>query len=96
MTAYIRKYKDVLGRDIKKGDIVTWLEDEETPEQAIDRAKAGKGRIEKVFEWSQENDLGLGIDSTNKSWIEDGRAYPGQYGIYPFNFEDLQDIIVVS
>lgn len=27
MTVYIREYKDVLGRDIKKGDTVTWLED---------------------------------------------------------------------
>ncbi len=95
MTDYIREYKDVLGRDIKKGETVTWLEDDETPEQAIMRARAGRGQIEEVFEWSQDGDMGLGTDATNKSWIEDGRARPCEYGIYPFNFEDLQDIVVV-
>ncbi len=95
MTVYIREYKDVLARDISDGDIVTWIEDGETPEQAIDRAMAGDGRIEKIFEWQSGDDFGLGIDSTNKSWIADGRAYPGQYGIYPLSFEDLCGILII-
>ena len=30
----------------------------------------------------------LGIDSTNPKWIELGRAFRGQYGIYPFEEND--------
>jgi hypothetical protein len=30
----------------------------------------------------------LGVDSTNPRWIENGRAVPGEYGIYPFNLAD--------
>lgn len=30
----------------------------------------------------------LGIDATNPIWIENGRAVPCEFGIYPFNESD--------
>ena len=34
----------------------------------------------------------LGVDSTNPSWIENGRAVPGQYGVYPFSESDEPEL----
>ena len=31
----------------------------------------------------------LGVDATNKKWIESGRAVPCQYGIYPLTHDDV-------
>ena len=45
------------------------------------------GRIETVY---RSEDGNLGVDATNKAWLENGRAYPCQYGIYPFNLEDMR------
>ena len=30
----------------------------------------------------------LGTDATNPKWIETGRAYPCEYGVYPFEASD--------
>lgn len=30
----------------------------------------------------------LGVDSTNPKWVELGRAFKGQYGVYPFEEGD--------
>ena len=37
----------------------------------------------------------LGVDATNPLWIETGRAIPCEYGIYPFDLRDTEDIEVV-
>lgn len=37
----------------------------------------------------------LGTDATNPAWIESGRAYPCEYGIYPFNEEETNEIEVI-
>ena len=37
----------------------------------------------------------LGIDATNPNWILTGRACPCEYGIYPFNDEELKEIKVL-
>lgn len=50
------------------------------------------GRVETVYR--TEKDL-LGIDATNKHWIETGRAVPCEYGIYPFSKEVLQEVEVI-
>ena len=38
----------------------------------------------------------LGIDATNPKWIENGRAVPCEYGIYPLNKEDTEMVEVVK
>jgi hypothetical protein len=50
------------------------------------------GSIETVY--LTENDE-LGIDATNKSWIESGRAVPCEYGIYPLNCIETNEVEVV-
>ena len=49
------------------------------------------GRRELVL---KAEDGELGIDATNPAWIESGRAFPGQYGIYPFC--EAYDPVLVS
>ena len=40
------------------------------------------------------DDGSLGTDATNPSWIESGRAYPCEYGIYPFSPDDEPFLIL--
>ena len=47
-------------------------------------------RNRKVYKTEEGN---LGIDATNPSWIESGRACECEYGIYPFT-EDDQPVVV--
>jgi len=42
----------------------------------------------RVWDVLRTEDGYLGIDSTNPQWIEQGRAVPGQYGVYQFSEED--------
>lgn len=35
----------------------------------------------------------LGTDATSKYWLETGRAYPCEFGIYPFNTADEAIIV---
>ena len=48
--------------------------------------------IKKVY--LTENDE-LGTDATNPIWIETGRAVPCEYGIYPFEESETEEIEVV-
>lgn len=48
------------------------------------------GREEKLYE---SVDGHLGTDATNKHWIETGRAVPCEYGIYPLEYNDLQEVV---
>ena len=54
-----------------------------------DTIKWDNGKIEKVY--LTEEDM-LGTDATNPKWIEDGKAYPCEYGIYPFSKSDMAEI----
>ena len=31
----------------------------------------------------------LGVDATNPVWVENGRAYEGEYGVYPLTGTDM-------
>lgn len=48
------------------------------------------GRKEKVY-LTENNELG--IDATNPTWIERGKASPCDYGIYPFVSDDMPVLI---
>lgn len=54
---------------------------------AGDELMCGDGKIRKLY---LTEDGGLGTDATNPHWIETGRAYPCEYGIYPLYVEDLE------
>lgn len=51
------------------------------------------GAIEKVY-LTTENELGT--DATNPKWIESGRAIPCEYGIYPLNSDETDEVEVVT
>ena len=38
----------------------------------------------------------LGTDATNPVWIEKGRAVPFEYGVYPLEFEETDEVEVVE
>lgn len=38
----------------------------------------------------------LGTDATNPVWIENGRAFPCQFGIYPLTNEETEEIELVE
>ena len=42
-----------------------------------------------------ENDE-LGTDATNPAWIESGRAFECEYGIYPFGSNETDEVEVVQ
>lgn len=48
------------------------------------------GREEKLYE---STDGRLGTDATNRHWIETGRAYPCEYGLYPLENEELEELV---
>lgn len=37
----------------------------------------------------------LGTDATNPAWIASGRAVPCEFGIYPLNWEDTEEVEVI-
>ena len=56
------------------------------------KIKYANGIIKKVY--LTENEL-LGTDATNPKWIEWGRAVPCEYGIYPLEREETEEVEVV-
>lgn len=51
------------------------------------------GRNRKVYKTEEGY---LGIDATNPSWIESGKACECEYGVYPFTEEDEPILVEVS
>ena len=67
------RYFDIHGKEIHWGDTVLL-----------------NGREEIVYPIASGDidDAYLGTDATNPSWLESGRAYRCQYGVYQFNKDD--------
>lgn len=38
----------------------------------------------------------LGYDSTRQSWIDSGRAYPGEFGFYPLSPDTAKESEVIT
>ena len=78
----VMRYFDVNGDEIHEGDIVRINADDLPNSREIEVMKTVDGY--------------LGEDATNPVWIQNGRAYPGDYGIYPFNIDDLRHIELIK
>lgn len=57
------------------------------------KIKYKNGKIKEVY--LTENDE-LGTDATNPLWIENGRAVPCEFGIYPLENADTEEAEVVE
>lgn len=66
-----------------------YLDKDGFPIEAGDSVKMPDGRIKKVYLTEEGY---LGTDATNPVWIERGLAVEGQYGIYPFEEDELESI----
>lgn len=73
------RYFDKNGVEINAGDIVLF------------GAGTRFEKLEKVYATDQGE---LGTDATNPKWIENGRAVPCEYGLYPLTGNDLEDAVV--
>lgn len=61
------------------------------------KIKYENGSIKTVYAWSDcKGAAGLGTDSTNPKWIETGRAFPCEYGIYPLGINECREVEVVA
>lgn len=38
----------------------------------------------------------LGTDATNPVWLENGRALPCEYGVYPLTSSEIRDMVLVE
>lgn len=57
------------------------------------KIKYPSGRIMEVY----LADTGeLGTDATNPIWLEDGRAVPCEWGIYPLEYDETEEVEVVK
>lgn len=57
-----------------------------------DTVRYASGREMKVYLTDHDE---LGVDATNPPWIASGRAEPCDFGIYPFEEQDLAEIVRV-
>lgn len=69
----VLRYYDNNGEEIHAGDYVVFGS---FKDDGVER------KPEKVYLCADEETLGT--DATNPKWIENGRACPCEYGIYPF------------
>ena len=60
------------------------------------KIKYENGNIKTVYAWSDIfGNEGLGVDATNPAWIESGRAYPCEYGIFLLCLDETNEVEVV-
>lgn len=72
------RYFDKNGTELHDGDMV---------EFDAEATLEGKAIVRKLH---LTEDGELGIDATNPKWIEDGRAFECQFGIYPLHNKTMQ------
>lgn len=70
------RYFDRHGSELHAGDTIRWDD----------------GKLEVLYEWGDGEVIGLGTDATNPVWIQDGRAFECEYGIYPLTVKDTMEI----
>ena len=51
------------------------------------------GRTREVYRTNQDE---LGTDATNPKWIESGRAVSGEFGIYPLEYDETNEVEVID
>lgn len=51
------------------------------------------GRVEIVYRTADNE---LGVDATNRTWIERGIAVPCEYGIYPLTLAETEEVEIVN
>ena len=58
-----------------------------------DSVKWESGTIKKLYATEEGY---LGTDATNPYWIESGYAVECQFGVYPLNWNDMEEIVKVE
>lgn len=61
--------------------------------QEGDRISYPDGRVRKVY---RTKDRWLGTDATNPEWIKLGKAVECEYGVYPFDPEEMEKVVKVQ
>ena len=79
----ILHYFDMDGNEILEGDTVRMNADDLPHSREIEVM-------------ASDDEEYLGEDATNPVWVQNGRAYPGEFGMYPFNQEDLRHMELIK
>ena len=78
----VTRYFDKEGNELHEGDMV-----------AFDPVVFSGGKVRKERLYLTEDGT-LGTDATNPKWIENGRAYPCEYGIYELTNADMEHCVL--
>ena len=80
------------GRIITENEVTRYFDNEGNELHEGDSVSINGGKPQKLY---LTEDGTLGTDATNPKWIESGRAYPCEYGIYELTNADMEDIVLV-
>lgn len=81
------------GKIVMDGEITRYFDKEGNELHEGDMVTYASGRKEILY---LTEDGTLGTDATNPSWLESGRAYPCQFGIYELTNDDMAEIVKVN
>lgn len=75
-----------------KNDVYRYFDKEGNELHDGDIIRWDSGKLEQLYATDQGR---LGTDATNPVWIQNGRAVPCEYGIYPLSWQDAKEIVKV-
>lgn len=80
-------------RIIEENGVYTYRDREGNELHDGDTIMWSDGRMEKLYATVEGR---LGTDATNPSWLASGRAVECEYGVYPLEWSDVQEIVKVD
>ena len=84
---------EIKARIIEKNGVYTYFDREGNELHDGDTIMWADGRTEKLYATVEGR---LGTDATNPSWLASGRAVECEYGVYPLEWSDVQEIVKVD
>ena len=73
-----------------EGDLIRYYDKEGAELHEGDFVEYPDGKLKMLYLTDKGE---LGIDATNPVWLENGKAVPCEYGIYPLNMTDLKEVV---
>lgn len=84
---------EIKARIIEENGVYTYFDRDGNELHDGDTIMWADGRMEKLYATVEGR---LGTDATNPSWLASGRAVECEYGVYPLEWSDVQEIVKVD
>ena len=84
---------EIKAKIIEENGVYTYFDREGNELHDGDTIMWADGRTEKLYATVEGR---LGTDATNPSWLASGRAVECEYGVYPLEWSDVQEIVKVD